>query len=536
MTGSLTYQAQPPAQAPEEARRSIIQVIRDLFEKNPLANGLFIIAIVVGFFHGWLKIHYRGALTTFAFDIPIMAAMAVTFLTRGRDPVFPRTPMSDALKLLVGATSVYFLLSFVVWDVPILAAMAAFRGWCLIPLIFLLGYHLATSIRQVEFYIWAMILLGFVTGLYGILQSEDEVKRLMESDPEMMFRFQNQFYHTGTGAQFRRFSTYVSSASFASQMAFSIMFCFSRLSFKSCRWVERIILAALAAVMCYALMLTGSRSSLLQLVLALVFTAWYRRGGILFVFIPVIGFAAWKLGVKATEGDAANRYATLLDGQTIWWRLWIVFKPSWDEFVASPMGTGLGSSSHGVPMFLMRKMAGSLRPIDGDFGHLVVDMGLVGLLVFGNMLFQGCRESWRWMGRLRDTPLTVVSLPAGIFFLQSAAAFPYGSPFLGIPFGPMMWFFFGALSRLCLDYDKMVAAGATETTAFKEKFASFISTKKTRLLFGAKAGAGEEPQERTVLTNVRVAPRFVSTGYSEPPRRSTAPKKRFLYHRPKAED
>jgi hypothetical protein len=461
--------------------------------------------------------------------------MAVTFLTRGRDAVFPRTPMSDALKLLVGVSLLYFLLSFIIWDVPILAAMAAFRGWCLIPLIFLLGYHLATSIRQVEFYIWAMILLGFITAVYGIMQTEEEVRRLMESDPDMMFRFQNQFYHTGSGAQFRRFSTYVSSASFASQMAFSIMFCFSRLSVSACRWGERVILAGLAAVMCYALMLTGSRSSLLQLVLALLFTAWYRRGGILFVFIPVIGYGAWKLGVKATEGDAANRYATLLDGNTIWWRLWIVFKPSWDEFLSNPLGTGLGSSSHGVPMFLMRRMAGLLRPIDGDFGHLVVDMGIVGILVFGNILFQGCRESWRWMGRLRDTPLTVVSLPAGIFFLQSAAAFPYGSPFLGIPFGPMMWFFFGALSRLCLDYDKMVLSGATETKAFTEKFSSFISTKKTRLLFSSKDRDDGEPA-RPVLTTGRVAPRFARTNYAEPPRRSAAPKKRFLYHRPKSGD
>lgn len=131
----------------------------DLFEKNPLANGLFMLAIVIGFFHGWLKVHVRNPITTFAFDIPIVISMAVTIVTRGRDALFPRSPVGDALKFHTLVCFLYIPASIFIWDVPPLAVLASFRGWCIIPLIFLIGYHLATSIRQVEFYMWMVITL-----------------------------------------------------------------------------------------------------------------------------------------------------------------------------------------------------------------------------------------------------------------------------------------------------------------------------------------------------------------------------------------
>jgi hypothetical protein len=526
MTGSLSYSRPAPPPRPEAAPRGFFGVIADLFSQNRLANILFIVAIIIGFFHGWIKMRYRSTLSTFAFDIPLMAALAVTVLTRSdKEPLFPKTDMSQALKLMVGTTALYGLLSLLIWDVPILAVLSAFRGWCAIPLVFLLGYHLATSVRQVEFYIWLVIVLGAITGLYGIFQTEDEIKRLMALDPELEFRLRNSFYHTEKGAQFRRFSTFVSAAVFATQMCYSVMFAFSRLSVKTCPWLERIPLLIMAGIMSYAVVLTGSRSSLGMLILALGFTVWYRRGGLQMLLVPAVLAVAIKLGSAATEGASSGRFASALDGKQVWWRFFIVFQPAFEEFLTAPLGSGLGTSSHGVPMFLLGQLAGKLRPIDGDFGKLVVDMGILGLVTFLRMMWIGVRDAFMWMSRLRDTPLSVISLPAGIFFVVAASNFPTGSPFLGIPFGAILWFFLGALGRLTADYDRMIKDGDTQSAAFQEKFLSFITPKRERLLY-SDDGTVEGP----ITVTSPVAQRRAQAQREQP--RSG---KRFLYYRPPAD-
>ena len=482
MNGTWTSPAQAPEAEAEGSRRSLWQVFADLFEKNPLANGIMIFAIVIGFFHGWLKIKYRSPLTTFAFDIPIVLTMAVTLLTRRKESLFPNSPVGDALKFHTFVCLLYVPLSMMIWDVYPLAVVASFRGWCVIPLIFLVGYHLSTSIRQVEFYMWMMVGLGFLTAIYGINQSEDEVRRLMLADPELEYRFRNQFYAVNGVSQFRRFSTYVSAAAFAAQLAYSTMFAFSRLSVKTCPSVERFILAGMAGVMTYALILTGARSGLLQLVAGVLVALWYRRGGIGFLLLPIVFTLAWKAGIATTSGGSTDRFSSLLQSDTVWSRFWIVLEPSVGAFLDAPFGTGLGSSSHGVPMFLVSRLK-SFRPIDGDLGHLVVDMGFIGLVTIGFLFFQCSRCAVRWMVRLRDTPVTVVALPAGIFIFESILAFPIGTPFLGIPYGYLLWFFFGCLSRMSDDYEVAVASGVTSTVRFREKFTSFIAAPKMRPLF-----------------------------------------------------
>jgi hypothetical protein len=538
MTGSLSYPAPPPIQPVDEERRSIWRVLVDLFEKNPLANALFMLAIVIGFFHGWLKVHVRSPITTFAFDIPIVISMAVTILTRQRDDLFPRSPVGDALKFHTLICILYIPASIFIWDVPPLAVMASFRGWCIIPLIFLIGYHLATSIRQVEFYMWMVITLGVVTAVYGIFQSEEEVRKMMAMDPEFEFRFRNQFYSSNGSAQFRRFSTFVSSASFAGQLAYSTSFAFSRLSVRTCPLLERLILGTMAGVMAYAMMLTGARSGLLTLALAVVFALWYRRGGVLLIFLPLTLLLAWKFGLKATDGVAASRYASVLESDTIWLRFWIVLGPSWDAFLEAPLGTGLASSSHGVPMILLSALK-RVRPIDGDLGHLVVDLGIIGVFSIANIFYHGIRNSWKWMSTLRDTPISVISLPAGIFFMQAVVTFPIGTPFLGIPYGALMWFFFGALSRLFKDYERFLASGAVDTVTFREKFTSFIAAPKMRSLYrddeaGAAAGAvAGAPRPVPVAVAVRPMRRVGDPAVGPiPPMRTRPGAKRFLYYKP----
>ena len=62
--------ANPTALPPLEGRGSSWSRFTGLFAHNHLGNLLFIVTVVIGFFHGWLKLRYRGVLPTFAFDIP----------------------------------------------------------------------------------------------------------------------------------------------------------------------------------------------------------------------------------------------------------------------------------------------------------------------------------------------------------------------------------------------------------------------------------------------------------------------------------
>jgi hypothetical protein len=173
-----------------------------------------------------------------------------------------------------------------------------------------------------------------------------------------------------------------------------------------------------------------------------------------------------------------------MESDTIWWRFWIVLGPSIGALLDSPFGTGLGSSSHGVPMFLMSSMK-NVRPIDGDLGHMAVDMGIIGLASLSWLFFNCVKSSLEWMRRLRDTPITVVALPSGVFMVLSLFSFPIGTPFLGIPYGVLLWFFLGARARMCLEYENATASGVTSLSRFQEKFTSFIAAPKVVPLFRA---------------------------------------------------
>jgi hypothetical protein len=230
----------PPA---KKSAKRLLLLFAGLLHDHWFGNLMFIAAVVIGFIHGWLKMRFRSAITTFAFDIPLTIALgSVVLAASSKGKVFPDTRMSGVLKLLLGVCTIYAILPF---PPPFLIALAAFRGWCFIPLVFLLGYHLSNSVRQVEFYIWLMIICGTLSAVYGdFFQSEADIRRMMEDDPEMTFRLQNSFYAENGKGIFRRFGTYVSAAQFGGTSAYCLLFAFSRLSVKTCPLVERLILAA----------------------------------------------------------------------------------------------------------------------------------------------------------------------------------------------------------------------------------------------------------------------------------------------------
>ncbi|HTI68375.1 MAG TPA: hypothetical protein VMF06_00285, partial [Candidatus Limnocylindria bacterium] len=504
-----------------KSAKKLLLLFAGLLHEHWFGNMMFIVAMIVGYLHGWLKIKFRGALTVFAFDIPLtLALFSVIFRVSQKGSVFPKERMSTVLQALLAVCTIYTLLPF---DVPFLVSLSAFRGWCFIPLVFLLGYHLSTSVRQVEFYIWMMILMGTAVAVYGdFFQSEAEVREMIKADPELAFRFQNTFYAQGGHAVFRRFGTYVSAAQFGGSSAYCLLFAFSRLTVKSCPLYERIVLSLCCLPLAFAVILSGSRTSLALMMIALAFTTWYRRGSFLLLLAPVFMVIVVKAGSALTGGVSSDRFNTLFDKDTVGGRFSIVFEPAMDAIQEFPMGGGLGRSGHGVPMILMNILGHfDMHPVDGDLGRIIVEMGIVGAAVLLAMVWVGIGDSYKWMATLRNTPLGIIGLPAGIYFILAVTSIPTGSPFLGIPTGALLWFFLGALSRLTSDYEiALKTQGAAAD--IDERFVSFISPKK---IAGLYQGATEMAGSAMPVVRSRIAIR------NQARRPSSKSGKRFLYRK-----
>ena len=513
------------ARKEKKSAKQVVLLLAGLLHEHRFGNIMFILAMIIGYIHGWLKIKYRGALVTFAFDIPLTIALfSVIFSVSSKGAVFPKERMSSVLQALVAVCLIYAVLPF---GVPFLVSLAAFRGWCFIPLVFLLGYHLSTSVRQVEFYIWLMIIMGTFAAVYGdFFQTESEVKRMIMEDPEMAYRFQNTFYVQNGHGVFRRFGTYVSAAQFGGSSAYCLLFAFSRLTVASCPKIERFILAACCIPLAYAIILSGSRTSLVLMMIAMAFTTWYRRGSFMLLLAPALIVGIMKAGAALTGGDSTSRFMSLLDKGTVGGRFSIVFQPAMKALQSFPMGGGLGRSGHGVPMILLNILGSfEMKPVDGDLGRIIVEMGIVGAIVLIAMIYVGISDSYKWMVTLRNTPLGIIGLPAGIYFILAVTNVPTGSPFLGIPTGALLWFFLGALSRLTTDYE---AALKTKGTAadVDERFVSFISPKRMSTLYQTAAGGAESMPVVTSRIARRNQARSGTTGGNP-----SKPTKRFLYKR-----
>jgi hypothetical protein len=100
------------------------------------------------------------------------------------------------------------------------------------------------------------------------------------------------------------------------------------------------------------------------------------------------------------------------------------------------------------------------------------------------------------MWTLRDSRLGVVGVPAGAWFFMSLVQIPTGSPYLGIPFGPLTWILLGALRRMIDEYERLQVTYGDDVESLPQ-FASFITPPKTASMFGRKAPAAVQlPADR----------------------------------------
>ncbi len=125
-------------------------------------------SLIAGFFSGMVKITFGGYLGYLVPEVLTVITLVGTLIyikNRGQD-LIPRMPLSNPL-IFLGIWCMVEL--FNPWSPP-LRSLLGFRAWLLYLALCFAGYHLVSSIRQIERLYLLLFSLGVVTGLVGIWQ------------------------------------------------------------------------------------------------------------------------------------------------------------------------------------------------------------------------------------------------------------------------------------------------------------------------------------------------------------------------------
>lgn len=446
---------------PSDERITLWRRLFDVLRGNKLANFAVASALVIGFFHGWLKLKIRHPIATFLFDLPLIFALILTFVRmRSVTDFLPPGNAARAMKAFYGVAIVWFFLGLVLpWGAPLLAGLAALRGWLFGTLMFGLGYHLITSRRQLHAYFILMILLAVATSLYATRQTQEEVEAMRAADAYFAEMTRGQGFIDSEGRHvLRRFSTFISSGAFGGTMAVCLCFVAALFTDASVRKGEKILLGLMALVIGYGMFLSGARSAVLALGLGLVVIVWYRRMPVQLLALGFVCASGLVLANLATGGGILDRIATLKPEQ-IFMRFYIVVAPGWDYLMQSGfLGGGLGKSAVGLPMSLRQYFpAYEVWGVDGDLGKAMAEFGLAGVAVLTWLFAAGLKDGLNVLRRHRSDPVGTMALASFCTFTIAVIQFPIGSPFIGIPLGILTWFFLGA--ALKLDHVERPGAG-----------------------------------------------------------------------------
>lgn len=420
---------------------------QQLFQRQPWINTLVLGGVLVGFLHGWLKFKIRNSATTFVFDAILLAALGLVLIGMPKkNPWFPEGPLPRALMGFYALNGVYLLLPI---GPPILIGIASLRGWCFSTWMFLLGYHLTRSRQQVLGQLHFLLLLGVGTSLYGLTQSAEEARAMMEADPFYALRLQDPFFHTSKGSELRIFSTFVSPGAFGGTLSILCLIGISLLSSKDCSPRARLFYLLVLIPILLAMLKTGSRSALLSLLAGFVVIVLYRRNPMPVLLATLALGLAFLLTASSTGGLSVERFKTIFDVDTVFYRNSIPISIGWDFMMENPIGGGIGRSGYSIPFSLKNRFQyDEFVGCDGDMGRLMIDFGWLGLLALGRVFLAAGQLTWSSLQRLRDSQDAAVGLSCATAVIVMLISFPSGSPFLGIPMGAMTWFLLGALQSL----------------------------------------------------------------------------------------
>ncbi|MFZ9853549.1 MAG: O-antigen ligase family protein [Limisphaerales bacterium] len=422
--------------------------IRNTIGLSPLGNGCVALALLIGFYHGWLKRKYPGLFSTFAYDIPLMVGLVVAWWSvPARRPLFPDSRTAIALKVVFGICVVFLLIPT---DVPWIIRFASFRGWTFAPLMFLVGYHLLKTPQQLRMAAWWIIVLSVLVTIYGMRQSPADILSANVEDEGTMKTINGSTYtRAGGGAGFRVFSTFVGPGMFAAALAIGVILSVAEITEPTKKLTERLVWGMAGLLCLNGILISGTRSSVITTMIGSAAILWFR-GNLVKMLPAIAGLGVVGLGVSSYLGMTdSSRMAEVFSPEHLYWRAYIVVGPAIEMLLENPIGRGLGHATHGVPVVMLHLVSRyKAAVIDGDLGHAAVDFGIVGMVAYIIMMIRAARDSALWTRSVKGTRAETVAIMSSAMFATCLPSFITGSPFLHVPVGAVVWYFIGGLNRI----------------------------------------------------------------------------------------
>ncbi|GAA4048113.1 O-antigen ligase family protein [Hymenobacter glaciei] len=372
----------------------------------------YIAALAYGFALNYLARHFV--------DLPVGLAMEAILLLTWLAVVFHQTERPDWTRLrndLCRLTVLWFVLNLLEVANPAGASVLGWfydiRGNALLWLLAVpLCYLVFSRKRDLNLFLYLIIGFSVLGTLYGFKQ-----KVLGVDDMEQYWLDSGAARTHLIWGQLRVFSFYSEAAQFGSSQAHIALVC-GILSLGPFSWRKRILLVAIALLLLYGMLISGTRGAFFVLATGtFVYLALSKR---VLVLVLGLALAAGAFGVlKYTHiGDSNGsvyRMRSALDPSDPSLQVRLQNQATLREYLATrPLGGGLGVMGHWGELYNSDKFLSTIAP-DSYFVKVWGQYGIVGFLIwFGIMLYiLGKCAGIVW--RIRDPALRqkLLALTAG---------------------------------------------------------------------------------------------------------------------------
>lgn len=413
------------------------------------ADNVLFLLLIVGFFLGPMKMMGNPWI---AYLLPDLLAVLAILLCLGGG-LFPKSPLTKPILLL----GLYCILELANPNSTFLRSILGLRSWLLYLGMYFVGINIFRSVRQLQWYCSLLVILGVVTGLYGVYQWYQGPEAIADWSEHYAQQAGIQWLsHTKEGKYvlvWRALSTFVAAGSFGGNMSLVMALAFSVAISRTVSSGWRLISVAAFAVMAMGIAASGSRSAVVRLVVMgamvpFLFPGLWSKMR-LSVSTSAVLAVALVLVSSYVGPVVSERFASLLDPMPFVWQWYERIVASVKLALDNPLGLGLGYTA-GVPSFLrddplFRDL--QITNMDSGYGSVALELGLLGLLLFIYFAFKTGIEglkAWKKLppGRLKDL-LLGPALWAGALPVFSIIEQPQAS----LPSDMYFWLLVGMLMK-----------------------------------------------------------------------------------------
>jgi hypothetical protein len=420
--------------------------------------------LVVSFLDGFIKGLDPSKLSVFVKDLFLLVALARwgwECLLRRHWPALRMPVTVPAALFIVYCLMQMFNTATADWRV----ALAGLRTWIVwIPVAYVV-YDVARSRANVQRLMVIVIVMAFLTGLYGMIQYRIGFAHLNALGPGFEF-YARRF--AAPGETVRATSTFVSPGALGAAMSLSAVIALAGAAFLTTRGLK-VFSAITAAVCLVGLGASASRAPLLGLVAGGGTLLMLMRRPRVLITLMLSGVVFVWLVSSFAGGAFARRYnREMLKPEGMIKRVMLPFRHGWDSLQEYPLGVGVASGV-GIGRGAEALGTGSLRTgeaggfVENEYGRVLRELGFPGVFLFLWMLYRvfkgnirsylGCRTS-----AYRAVAAACVSVTVSIVFQLAV-----GSALYLAPGGLIFWACYAISQRL----PELEAAELTPVRAYQ---------------------------------------------------------------------